>query len=27
VFRQTYGLTPKFWLKTVQRPHDHSRMI
>ncbi len=27
VFKQTYGLTPKVWIKAVQRPHDRSRMI
>lgn len=24
-FKQTYGLTPKAWLKGVRRSHDHSR--
>ena len=27
VFRRTYGLTPRAWLRAVQRPHDHSRTI
>lgn len=27
VFKQTYGLTPKAWLRSVRRSHDHSRMV
>lgn len=27
MFKQAYGLTPKAWLRAVQRPHDHSRTI
>ena len=27
VFKQAYGLTPKAWLRSVRRSHDHSRTV